>query len=410
VAAQDARPIRHHLTLSQFAGHPVYCFDTSVLLDNALSLAGWNQTRLEAAIAPRVERVLDGAGIRMPTEDGFYVIFVSHSREGARGKADAVRGDLLRHFYGSSQIPPEVADKLCRPSTLLALAGSLGISEETLTRPRAKRRRPVADELPEKKRALFAEELQTVFADAVAPKTAAFGNFLFSPLWDSKKERISTFLCETDASSHQKILAPLRLSPEDRCRHDVAALAAAIRGVRHLLSRDDFGAISVAVHVETLSWSKTRNAYLEMLGRVESRLRSLLVLRIVGLEPGANLSKIAQWTSGLHHNVRWIFVHLPDVNFDFKRVGALGVTGYGLTAASPEQSNAISLNVLLAQAAKLSRICANQTAFACIDNVISRGALTLLKQQGVRFLAGPAVGTPSELPGIVRAFWPQFQT
>jgi hypothetical protein len=106
----------------------------------------------------------------------------------------------------------------------------------------------------------------------------------------------------------------------------------------------------------------------------------------------------------LHQYVRWIFVHLPDVNFDFGRVGVLGVTGYGLTAAFPEHPDATSLNVLAAQAAKLSRLCANQSALACVDNVVSREGLVLLKQQGIRFLAGATIGTPSEMPGTVRAF------
>jgi hypothetical protein len=403
VAAQDARPIRQ-LTLSQFTGHPVYFFDTSVLLDNVISIAGWNQTRLEAAIAPRVERILDVADMWIATDDGFYVVFANHTGDVARGKADAVRADLLRHFYGPAGFHPEVAAKLCRPSTLFALAGRLGISEENSVRPRAKTSEPATDEPAEGTGAGFAEELQAVFADAVALKAAEFGNFLFSPLWDSKKERISTFLCETDAPSRQETTPSLRLSAEGRCRHDVAALAAATRGVCDILSRHDVGAVSVAVHGETLSWSKTKNAYLEMLGRVESRLRNLLVLRIVGLEPGANLSKIAEWTNGLHHHVRWIFVHLPDLNFDFRSVGVLSVTGYGLTAALPEHPDATSLNMLSAQAAKLSRICANQAASSFMDNVVSREVLTLLKHQGVRFFAGPAIGASSESPGIVGAF------
>jgi len=402
VAAQDTRPIKHQLTLSQFTGHPIFFFDTSVLLDNVVSIADWNPTRLEAAIAPRIERVLDGAGIRIATDTGFHMIFVNHTPARARAKADAVRADLLIHFYGPTKIPPEVAAKFGQPSSLVALAGRLGIPAETLARARTKAWEPIADDPAEKNKAISAKELQDLFLDAVASKTAEvakFGKFLFSPLWDCKKSRVSAFSCAAETLSRQDTLAPVRLSATDTCRHDIVALAAATRGIRHILSSGHLAAVSAPVHVETLSWSNTCNAYLEALGRIDC---ALLALRIVGLEPGANLLKIGQWTVGLRRYVRLIFVHLPDVNFDFGRVGALGVAGYGLTAASPEEADAKSLNLLSAQALKLTRICTIQNASAVIDNVRSEPELAIVKNQGVRFIVGPVIGSPEEVPAIVK--------
>jgi hypothetical protein len=38
-----------------------------------------------------------------------------------------------------------------------------------------------------------------------------------------------------------------------------------------------------------------------------------------------------------------------------------------------------------------------------MDNVASRQALALLKAQGIRLIAGPVLGLPSEMPGPVAA-------
>jgi len=54
MAAQDKRRIEQILASARFARNPLFFFDTSFLLANVTLLAGWNQTRLEAVIAPQV--------------------------------------------------------------------------------------------------------------------------------------------------------------------------------------------------------------------------------------------------------------------------------------------------------------------------------------------------------------------
>jgi hypothetical protein len=78
---------------------------------------------------------------------------------------------------------------------------------------------------------------------------------------------------------------------------------------------------------------------LECLSETLGRLDCALLALHWDWNRGQSL-EIGQWTVGLRRHVRFIFVHLPDVNFDFGQVGALGVTGYGLSAASPEHPDA----------------------------------------------------------------------
>ena len=131
--------------------------------------------------------------------------------------------------------------------------------------------------------------------------------------------------------------------------------------MRHVISRGDVAAISVTVHVATLSWSKSRTGYLKVLRQIEPQVRALLAPRIFGFDAGSNLSAMAQWTTAMRGLIPWSFVHLPNLNFDFWRVGALGVRSMGLSVGSLAGGKTGG-KTLAAEVDKLVRICASQKA------------------------------------------------
>src|SRR5258706_4736364 len=113
--------------LAKLIGNRSYCFDTSFLLANVASLAGWNQSRLEAAIDPRLDAALSRADVHFSAPNGFYVIFASPNTNAAHDTARAICADILRHFYGDAEYNPEHAEKVCRPSSVQSLADDLGV-------------------------------------------------------------------------------------------------------------------------------------------------------------------------------------------------------------------------------------------------------------------------------------------
>jgi len=90
---------------------------------------------------------------------------------------------------------------------------------------------------------------------------------------------------------------------------------------------------------------------------------------------------------------------LPNLHLDFSRVGVLGATGFSLAAPSLSGSKQARLKALSDEAARLKRICSAQNAIACVNNVTTSQELLQLGFQGVRIIAGPVVGGPTELPG-----------
>ena len=409
MGADGRQEIPDRLALAKLVGNPTYFFDTSFLLANVASLAGWNQSRLEAAIDPRLDGALSRADVHFSAPNGFYVVFGSPNVNAAHNTARAICADILRHFYGDADYNPEHAEKVCRPSSVQSLADDLGVllgmlasEEDPTTAERA--RTPAVEEDAEGDKHAFKRELTDLFqAQLAAPSDGA--KFLFSPCWDTKKQQITSFACDvggptTDpAAADSKVAFP---QAETACRLDVTLLAVATAGVRHITARGDVALVSVPLHVETLSWSKTRNAYFEMLGQIDPRFLAYLAPRVTGLDAGANLNPVAQWIAGIRRRTRWSFVHLPNLHLDFSRVGAFGVTGFTMTIPHLSGSKPARLKALGDEAARLKRICTGQNAIACINNVRSSEDLLHLRSQGIRVIAGPVIGPPTELPGANR--------
>ena len=398
------------LALAKMIGNPTYFFDTSFLLANVASLAGWNQSRLEAAIDPRLDTALSRADVHYSAENGFYVVFASPNGAAAHDKAMTICADILRHFYGDGKYSPEHAAKICRLSSVQSLADDLGLAlgpagtehhgaagaaGERVHTP------PATDETVEGEGEAFKREMMEIFrAQLNAPSDGT--KFLFTPCWDSKKEQITSFACDACVPLADPITGDSKVAfpqAEARCKLDIKTLAVATAGVRHITSRGDVALVSVPVHVETLSWAKTRNAYFDMLRQIDPRFLAFLAPRVVGLDAGANLNPVGQWISGIRRRTRWSFVHLPNLHLDFGRVGVLGATGFTLAAPSLSGSKQARLKALSDEAARLKRICSAQNAIACVNNVASSQELLQLSCQGVRIIAGPVIGRPAELPG-----------
>jgi hypothetical protein len=392
-------------------GNPTYFFDTSFLLANVASLAGWNQSRLEAAIDPRLDTALSRADVHFSAENGFYVVFASPNVSAAHDKAMTICADILRHFYGDGKYSPEHAAKVCRLSSVQSMADAMGLtlgqagSENGGAAAAVSERvhTPAAEEPidGEDEKEAFKREVTEIFrAQLGAPSDGT--KFLFTPCWDSKKEQITSFACDASAPPLDPATAECKVAfpqAEARCKVDIRTLAVATAGVRHITSRGDVALVSVPVHVETLSWAKTRNAYFEMLRQIDPRFLAFLAPRVVGLDVGANLNPVAQWIAGIRRRTRWSFVHLPNLHLDFGRVGVLGATGFILAAPSLSGSKQARLKALSDEAGRLKRICSAQNAIACVNNVTSSQELLQLSCQGVRIIAGPVIGRPAELPG-----------
>jgi len=392
----------HQLTVAHFAGNPVYFFDTRFLLANVAALAGWNPARLEAAIAPRVENALTEADACFSTEGGFYVVFGRPTVPHARNKAHEICRDILQHFYGRGNFLKEHIEKFCRPSSVQQLVNELGVSPPAAVKRRALRpRRAVAavKDVLEPEKTDLARVLIALFTEYLNSNWDG-GDYVFTPGWDNKKQSITCFSCDLapEAKGWQHSRSSGLDAAIEHCERDVIALAAAVRGVRHVRARDDFAVITVPVHAETLAWAKTRQAYFSVLSKIEPQSLALLAPRIVGLGPGANPALVAEWISSLHRYAQRTFVHFNSV-FDFMGTQVLGASGFGMTISQTMRMPRSLYDSLVSQATKLQRLCNHQNAIPYAHDIVTLPEMYLLRAHGVRIMIGPVIGEPEPLPG-----------
>ena len=250
---------------------------------------------------------------------------------------------------------------------------------------------------------LFKNECVALFQDNFHTGIEGL-RYLFSPCWDSKRNRITSFACgEFDTPTSPGFFEYCGPSAATaQCEIDVMALAAAARGVRLIRSRNELAFVTVPVHCETLAWTKTRAAYFGVLSQVERSLLPFLSPRINGFQQEYNLYSTAPWLSEFRRYVRWTFVQLPHLNFKFSDVLALGATGFGISIMSLRPPGSPP-QVLRAESGKLVGICARQNAIACVNGAQSAEDVHVLKWHGIRVISGPAIGKSIETPSSVHS-------
>jgi hypothetical protein len=402
MATRARKDIWHKLTLAHFAGNPVYYFDTRFLLSKVPALAGWSAAKLEAALAPLVEPTLAGGDTRYITETGFYVLFGSFDPFAAQETANEISADILGTLLGPGDYSQEIVQRLCSQSSVQNLVEDLGVPSP---RRRALREEPdILSDLGERRtKKPFARELAELYREYVSSEDNK--SFAFWACWDSQRQRITSFTCDSANRFSQDALAlstAKSLSPATtQCRLDIAALATASRGIRRIVRRCEPGFVTLPVHVETLSWSKTRDAYLSVLSQIDAKILSLMALRIGGFGPGTDLSLLPDWIAQLRPHVRGISIEMsPELERSY--AGIPGLTGFNLTITDEMRSPGPAGEALVDQIARLKRICHSQSAIASIHNVATLPELYLVKAHGIRIVSGPTIDLQSSTPGRLR--------
>ena len=393
----EASQLRTNIDLAQYTGFPVHFFDYRFLRANVPNIANWTGDKLETVIGNRTDNTLSRADVRLPVGNGFYIIFCTHEPKIAQERTNAVSTDILKHFFGTESLIPEGAKAFSRVASLNEIASDMGIAPPP---PPSTAGTGAGGGGLDGQASLIAG-MNALFRQYFGEQQDAIQKFLFAPIWDSANERISSFSCQQANPSFARNGATGEKSSADHCTNDIAGLAFALKGVWHLIARNDVALVTVPVHIETLSWQKQRAIYLHELANIEPKLLGLLAFRIYGLDAGSSFSQLSQGVSVLRRHARRIFIHLPNTHIDLSHAGILGVTGIGVSM--PSQDREAPTDSLPAVTTRLKRICTGQNAIAYFANVSSPNHVNYLKGQGVRLIAGPVLYPPSEDPGPVRA-------
>ena len=402
MATHARKDVWHRLTLAHFAGNPVFFFDTAFLLSKAPTLAGWSAAKLEAFIGPLIEASLRSEDTRYITAKGFYVVFGGYNRFAAHEAAHDICVGILRQLFGQGEYSEEAMQRLCAQSSVQNLVEDLGVPPPPRRRVWSESPGAFEDTFESHDSKPFGKELADLYRELVISDD--YDGFRFWPCWDSQRQRITSFICDLDDGAREEsaaLSAARSLSPATtQCKLDIAALAAGSKGIRRIVRRCEPGWVSVPIHVETLSWSSTRDAYLSVLASIDPKFLALLSLRITGFAKEANLSSVKEWIAQFRPHVRGVSMEMNTALEN--STGHLGLSGINLTITDQMRSAGAAGDALVEQVARLKRVCEGTNATASVHGVASLPELYLLKAHRVRIVSGPAIHVPTAVPGHVR--------
>lgn len=208
----------------------------------------------------------------------------------------------------------------------------------------------------------------------------------FLPLWDLRRRKSSALRAmpldsEGAAVRHQA----LGVTTREIAAVEIALLRAAIGFAARLNEAGSLCAVGADVGYETLCCYGARNRYFAALGEALPTPRNPLLLRIVEIPPGAPEGRLAELVGMLHRDhVRVATAFEQPAPQLQTRLGADGIGG-----CLPRRHDQASVPEM---AERLVREAAHQHAFALLEGLDAPSDLDIVRDAGVRFGEGAALG------------------
>src|SRR6185503_21120421 len=113
--------------LSQFAGSPIYFFDTNHLLQIVRARTERSETALNAAVATALQATLSSRDVKIGGDGGFHLVFTNRTSGLAADRTQAIC-TAIADALAVARLSPEEADRFCRPISVNDLGSALGLA------------------------------------------------------------------------------------------------------------------------------------------------------------------------------------------------------------------------------------------------------------------------------------------
>jgi hypothetical protein len=378
ITATDERP-----TLELLLSRPVFYFDLVPMLAHAGPTMLRNPRRLEI-LCDQCVSAATGSDQSIFQESGFYLIVTSCNEPHASQLVSRISVALLKYFFGSAHPPQEVLSALIRRATreeLVRLAG-----DEAATAPDADD--AASDDVEEIDQS-EPRHISDPLADLAAHgfHRAEGFRFGFSPVHDLRRGTIPTFFCNTMRTADEQVIYRRdifsSIGSRELPRLDQAMLLHALSFSRRIAQAGVIVAVGTSVSFETLAWSKGRQFYQNALNAADGINNAFLIVKLDLVPQGTPPARLAELVASLRPYARRIFVQLPDTDFSAIHTEHLTATGF-IVPWQPSMTPA----GMSTFAARFTRLCHQQGALSCIDQIPDDAATDVVRAAGVRFAEG----------------------
>lgn len=221
-------------------------------------------------------------------------------------------------------------------------------------------------------------------AGEVFPEPAAEPvQFAFMPIQDFRSGRTSALFCVPFRRGPAHLIYGYRAVVDvlpDTLSLDLLSLDCALAFTQRLSHSGVYAAVGAPVAYETLASSRSRETYLRKLREAGTAENPLLMLKIDALPSGIPVSRLAQVVQWLKPYVKRISVHLPDRALPLAQSGLLGASVFVFSLGRN-----LAAEDVTEQVSRLSKLCAGQAAFLCVDRIERQADWHLVRRAGAQF-------------------------
>jgi hypothetical protein len=345
-----------------------FYFDVGRVMDRCETLKQ-NPQRAALMCQAQVRQIAPGEVV-IPTENGFHLVVRTRSGVAAGALAFEINRSLLRRLFGaeSAERMPAMFQAAGQPRILPLARGSLA-AKRPAPSPKDNRDNPLA----------------------FVPRTESLSGWPdfkpgHIPVFHLRQKAIPIHLCGAVAFRNGKSLfgadALRYCHPDYRPSVDMAMLRYGLSLLPQAMPGKDASAIVTGVSYETLAWTKSRQAYLEVLRAARLSENAPFIIKLDEVPRGTPARSLADLLAVLRPLVRRVFIHLPERDASLAREACLGAAGF-CASITPKTD----LADIAAIAHRLEQVAMAQRAMSCILGAGDNATLRLLRDAGAALAA-----------------------
>jgi len=209
-------------------------------------------------------------------------------------------------------------------------------------------------------------------------------SFYYAPLWDVKREMISTFRCDLRPDTNTPNFSISKLfkgySLEDAHLHlDMAVLRHIVRDLQSFAEEGAKCALTAAISFSSISAPKNRTKILQLVHALAERQRKLLVIEILNIDTNTWASRITEVVGFLKPHCRAVILRLPPRYRYLGELKQAGVFAVGLDVSELKLKEANIFEELdslcaLADQTKIKVFLSGVNSMSIASSAVSAGA------------------------------------
>lgn len=223
----------------------------------------------------------------------------------------------------------------------------------------------------------------------------------YLPIWDSRYEAITAYLCQTRAfrtsGARADAVRPEKLAGRDRATVELAGLQRAVADLAEALKSGRRVLLAIPFSFEMLGSPLGRMALASACRHLLAEHRQYLIFVLSGVPRGVAQTRLADMANTLRPFARCVMATIaPGARWCAAYQG-IGLQAIGVDAAQCLPKPGIETDI-----ARLSASARSVQLASFLFNVPSARAASLARQMNVRWLSGPAVSPAVQKPRAMR--------